>query len=57
VTLEDIRGKTSFLARVYEYTAQKQGEKIIVSIEVPGATYPEHLNLVRKILQSYKKEA
>ncbi|MBN1698500.1 MAG: PrsW family intramembrane metalloprotease [Spirochaetales bacterium] len=57
VTLEQVTGKTSFLARVYEYTAQKEGEKLIVSIEVPGATYPGHLELAGKILRSFRKES
>ena len=53
---DDMSGRR-YDVHVYEYTAQKQGRKVIVTIESPTPTFPRHHGLTAKILKSLSKEA
>ena len=56
VELKDVQGQT-YWAHIFEYTAQKKGTRVIVSIESPTPNFPKHFGLVKKILKSLRKEA
>jgi RsiW-degrading membrane proteinase PrsW (M82 family) len=56
VHLKDVQGQT-YWAHIFEYTAQRRGMKVIVSVESPTPNFPKHSSLVKRILESLRKEA
>jgi RsiW-degrading membrane proteinase PrsW (M82 family) len=50
-------GDRTFFARIYEYTASGEDQKLIISIISPNPYYPGHRGIVEKILKTIRKEA
>ena len=56
IELEGMQGQT-YWAHIFEYTAQKDTTRVIVSVESPTPNFSKHFILVKKILKNLRKEA